>query len=245
MNQSLELLPAVDVAEGKAVRLSRGDADSETEYGSALEAAQAWIGAGAKWIHLVDLDAAFSRGSNREVLAEVISHSGSVKIELSGGIKDAQSLHDALQLGVERVVLSTSALDDPEFVRWAIGEYQAAVAVGLDVRGSRLAARGQQHEGVELLDAIDLLEHAGCSRYVVTDVTRDGTLGGSNIDLLNLVLSKTDKPVVASGGISSLDDIRALKALVPAGLEGAILGKALYAKHFTLEQAIEIADNDI
>jgi phosphoribosylformimino-5-aminoimidazole carboxamide ribotide isomerase/phosphoribosylanthranilate isomerase len=167
-----------------------------------------------------------------------------MRIELSGGIKDAASLESALQLGVERVVLSTAALEDFDFVRWAIQEFNNSVAVGLDVRGSRLAARGQSGEGGELEDAIVLLEAAGCSRYVITDVTRDGTLEGPNLELLKLVLSKTAAPVVASGGISSLHDIRELKALVRDGLDGAILGKALYAKNFTLEQALEIAGED-
>ena len=242
--QSLQLLPAVDVSAGKAVRLSRGDAASETEYGSPIETAQAWRDAGAEWLHLVDIDAAFSRGSNRELIAQTISQFSSMRIELSGGIKDAASLESALQLQVERVVLSTAALEDFDFVRWAIQEFKGLIAVGLDVRGSRLSARGQAHEGGELVDAIEMLEAAGCSRYVITDVTRDGSLEGPNLELLKLVLSKIDAPVVASGGISSLDDIRDLKALVPHGLEGAILGKALYAKNFTLEQALEIAGED-
>lgn len=240
----LELLPAVDVSDGKAVRLSRGDSSSETEYGTPIEAAQAWLDAGAEWLHLVDIDAAFSRGSNRELIAETIARFSSMRIELSGGIKDAASLEGALQLGVERVVLSTAALEDFDFVRWAIQEFKGLIAVGLDVKGTRLSARGQSHEGGELEVAILMLEAAGCSRYVITDVTRDGTLEGPNLELLKLVLSKTDAPVVASGGISSLHDIRDLKVLVRHGLEGAILGKALYAKNFTLEQALEIAGED-
>ena len=240
----LELLPAVDVSDGKAVRLSRGESSSETEYGTPIESAQAWLDAGAEWLHLVDIDAAFSRGSNRELIAQTIERFSSVRIEVSGGIKDAASLESALQLGVERVVLSTAALEDFDFVRWAIQEFKGLIAVGLDVKGTRLSARGQSREGGELEDAILMLEAAGCSRYVITDVTRDGTLEGPNLELLKLVLSKTAAPVVASGGISSLHDIRELKALVRDGLEGAILGKALYAKNFTLEQALEIAGED-
>lgn len=240
----LELLPAVDVSDGKAVRLSRGESSSETEYGTPIEAAQAWLDAGAEWLHLVDIDAAFSRGSNRELITQTIERFSSVRIEVSGGIKDAASLESALQLGVERVVLSTAALEDFDFVRWAIQEFKGLIAVGLDVKGTRLSARGQSREVGELEDAILMLEAAGCSRYVITDVTRDGTLEGPNLELLKLVLSKTAAPVVASGGISSLHDIRELKALVRDGLEGAILGKALYAKNFTLEQALEIAGED-
>lgn len=242
--KNLELLPAVDVSDGKAVRLSLGESSSETEYGTPIEAAQAWLDAGAEWLHLVDIDAAFSRGSNRELITQTIERFSSVRIEVSGGIKDAASLESALQLGVERVVLSTAALEDFDFVRWAIQEFKGLIAVGLDVKGTRLSARGQSREVGELEDAILMLEAAGCSRYVITDVTRDGTLEGPNLELLKLVLSKTAAPVVASGGISSLHDIRELKALVRDGLEGAILGKALYAKNFTLEQALEIAGED-
>ena len=243
---SLELLPAIDVADAKSIRLTAGDSKSATEYGSPIEVAKAFVDSGAQWIHLVDLDAAFSRGSNIETIAEVVQQCPGIKIELSGGIRDASSLEAALALNPERVVLSTLALADLDFVAKAIEQHVDLIAVGLDVRGSRLEARGQTEQGGELADALAALEDFGCSRYVVTDVTRDGTLGGPNLELLQYVLVRTGKPVVASGGISSLDDIRALKGLAQHGLEGAILGKALYAKNFTLEQAIEIAgENDI
>lgn len=240
----LELLPAVDVSAGRAVRLSQADLDTETQYGLPIEAARTWITAGAKWLHLVDLDAAFSRGDNRTVIAETVAACQSMRIELSGGIRDAESLAAALALGVERAVLSTAAMEDPAFVVWAIKKYGSSVAVGLDVRSGRLAARGQVAEGGDFAEAIDMLEAAGCCRYVITDVTRDGTLQGPNIELLRSVLAKTDKPVVTSGGISSLADIRELRSLVPDGLEGAILGRALYAKNFRLEQALEIAEQN-
>jgi len=236
----LELLPAVDVSDGKAVRLTQGEAGSETDYGSPLEAAQTWIDAGAEWIHLVDLDAAFGRGDNRQVIQEVVDACRGVKIELSGGIRDDASLEAALAAGATRVNLGTAALEDPEWVEKVIGRYGDQIAVGLDVRGTTLAARGWTQEGGDLFEALDRLEQAGCARYVVTDVTKDGMLKGPNLDLLRQVMSKTNKPVVASGGISTLDDISALAELVPIGLEGAILGKALFAKRFTLEQALEI-----
>lgn len=239
---SLELLPAVDVADAKSVRLTAGESKSATEYGSPIDVAKAFVDSGARWIHLVDLDAAFSRGSNLDVIAEVVRQCAGVKFEISGGIRDASSLEAALALNPERLVLSTLALADLDFVAQAIGQHGDLIAVGLDVRGSRLEARGQTEQGGELTDALAALEDFGCSRYVVTDVTRDGTLGGPNLELLHYVLARTGKPVVASGGISSLDDIGALKALVQHGLEGAILGKALYANNFTLEQAIEIAE---
>lgn len=240
MSNYLELLPAVDVADGKAVRLTQGEAGSETDYGSPLEAAQTWIDAGAEWIHLVDLDAAFGRGDNRKIIQEVVDACKGVKIELSGGIRDDASLEAALSAGATRVNLGTAALENPDWTEQVIAKYGQQIAVGLDVRGTTLAARGWTQEGGELFDVLDRLEGAGCARYVVTDVTKDGTLKGPNLELLKQVMEKTNKPVVASGGISTLEDIKALCELVPLGLEGAILGKALYAKRFTLEQALEL-----
>ena len=241
MSEYLELLPAVDVADGKAVRLTQGEAGSETDYGSPLEAAQTWIDAGAEWIHLVDLDAAFGRGDNRKVIQEVVDACVGIKIELSGGIRDDASLEAALSAGATRVNLGTAALENPEWTEKVIGRFGDQIAVGLDVRGTTLAARGWTKEGGELFDVLERLEQAGCARYVVTDVTKDGTLKGPNLELLRQVMEKTDKPVIASGGISTLEDIFALRQLVPLGLEGAILGKALYAKRFSLEQALELA----
>jgi 1-(5-phosphoribosyl)-5-[(5-phosphoribosylamino)methylideneamino] imidazole-4-carboxamide isomerase/N-(5'phosphoribosyl)anthranilate isomerase len=238
----LELLPAVDVADGKAVRLTQGEAGSETDYGSPLEAAQTWIDAGAEWIHLVDLDAAFGRGDNRAIIREVVNASASVKIELSGGIRDDASLEAALEAGATRVNLGTAALENPEWTERVIAKFGDAIAVGLDVRGTTLAARGWTREGGDLWEVLARLEGAGCPRYVVTDVTKDGTLKGPNVDLLREVMQRTSKPVVASGGISSLQDIRDLHALVADGLEGAILGKSLYANKFTLQEALAIAN---
>ncbi|KHL00783.1 bifunctional 1-(5-phosphoribosyl)-5-((5-phosphoribosylamino)methylideneamino)imidazole-4-carboxamide isomerase/phosphoribosylanthranilate isomerase PriA [Sinomonas humi] len=236
----LELLPAVDVADGQAVRLVQGEAGSETSYGEPLEAALAWQNDGAEWVHLVDLDAAFGRGSNRELLADVVRQL-SVKVELSGGIRDDASLDAALELGAARVNLGTAALEDPAWTARAIERYGDQIAVGLDVRGTTLAARGWTKEGGDLWEVLARLEDAGCSRYVVTDVTKDGTLRGPNVELLREMCERTDKPVVASGGISSLDDLRALRELVPLGVEGAIVGKALYAGKFTLPEALDVA----
>jgi 1-(5-phosphoribosyl)-5-[(5-phosphoribosylamino)methylideneamino] imidazole-4-carboxamide isomerase/N-(5'phosphoribosyl)anthranilate isomerase len=241
MYDYLELLPAVDVADGKAVRLTQGEAGSETDYGDPIEAAMTWINAGAEWIHLVDLDAAFGRGDNRALLREVVAAASAVKIELSGGIRDDASLEAALEAGATRVNLGTAALEDPEWTARVIERFGDAIAVGLDVRGTTLAARGWTKEGGDLWEVLARLEDAGCPRYVVTDVTKDGTLKGPNIELLKDVMARTSKPVVASGGISSLQDITDLRALVSSGLEGAILGKSLYAGKFTLEQALEIA----
>lgn len=237
----LELLPAVDVAEGKAVRLTQGALGTETDFGDPVDAAADWARQGAEWIHLVDLDAAFGRGENRALLRRVIVEVPGVKIELSGGIRDDASLENALESGATRVNLGTAALENPDWAASAIERFGDKIAVGLDVRGETLAARGWTEEGGNLWDVLARLEDAGCSRYVVTDVTRDGMLNGPNLELLTAITEKTGKPVVASGGIASLDDLVALRSLVPIGVEGAIVGKALYAQKFTLEQAIAVA----
>jgi len=239
---ALVLLPAVDVSYGQAVRLVQGKAGTETSYGDPLDAALAWQHAGAEWIHLVDLDAAFGRGENRKILAEVTGRVD-VQVELSGGIRDDLSLDAALATGCARVNIGTAALEDPEWCARAIAKYGERVAVGLDVRGTTLAARGWTEEGGELYDVLARLDRDGCARYVVTDVGRDGTMTGPNLDLLRGVCAATDRPVVASGGVSSLDDLRTLATLVPDGVEGAIVGKALYAGAFTLEEALaEVAE---
>jgi 1-(5-phosphoribosyl)-5-[(5-phosphoribosylamino)methylideneamino] imidazole-4-carboxamide isomerase/N-(5'phosphoribosyl)anthranilate isomerase len=235
------LLPAVDVADGKAVRLVQGEAGTETSYGDPLEAALAWQHDGAEWIHLVDLDAAFGRGSNRELLAGVVGKLD-VNVELSGGIRDDESLAAALSTGCTRVNLGTAALENPQWCAKAIAEHGEKVAVGLDVRiteqGHRLAARGWTQDGGDLWDVLERLDRDGCSRYVVTDVSKDGTLRGPNLELLRAVCDRTDAPVIASGGVSSVDDLVALAGLAADGVEGAIVGKALYAGAFTLPDAL-------
>ena len=235
----LELLPAVDVKDGRAVRLVQGELDAETAYGNPLEVALEFQAAGAEWLHLVDLDAAFGRGENGALLAEVVGKLD-IKVELSGGIRDDETLKRALATGCRRVNLGTAALENPEWTAQVIAEYGDRIAVGLDVRGHVLAARGWTKEGGDLFETIERLERDGCSRYVVTDVTKDGTLKGPNLELLNEVCAVTKQPVVASGGISSLEDIAALASLNASGVEGAIVGKALYAGAFTLQQALEL-----
>jgi phosphoribosylformimino-5-aminoimidazole carboxamide ribotide isomerase/phosphoribosylanthranilate isomerase len=238
----LTLLPAVDVADGKAVRLTQGAAGTETSYGDPVDAAQAWVDQGAEWIHLVDLDAAFGRGNNHAVIERVIRNTPKrVNVELSGGIRDDASLEAALSTGAKRINLGTAALENPEWAAHVIAEFGDAIAVGLDVRGTTLAARGWTEDGGDLWAVLERLEKAGCSRYVVTDVTKDGTLQGPNIELLLKVMEHTQKPVIASGGVANLDDIAELRTLVPHGLEGAIVGKALYAEAFTLAEALDVA----
>jgi 1-(5-phosphoribosyl)-5-[(5-phosphoribosylamino)methylideneamino] imidazole-4-carboxamide isomerase/N-(5'phosphoribosyl)anthranilate isomerase len=234
---TLVLLPAVDVADGSAVRLVQGEAGTESFYGEPLAAALAWQREGAEWIHLVDLDAAFGRGDNRELLADVVKRLD-VAVELSGGIRDDASLRAALATGAARVNLGTAALESPDWVRAAIAEHGDKIAVGLDVRGTTLAARGWTEEGGDLWQTLARLDEDGCARYVVTDVRRDGTLTGPNLPLLREVCARTDAAVVASGGVSSLDDLRAIAELTAEGVEGAIVGKALYAGAFTLTEAL-------
>ncbi|CAN5313948.1 bifunctional 1-(5-phosphoribosyl)-5-((5-phosphoribosylamino)methylideneamino)imidazole-4-carboxamide isomerase/phosphoribosylanthranilate isomerase PriA [soil metagenome] len=240
---ALVLLPAVDIADGQAVRLTQGKAGTETNHGDPADAAADWAAQGAEWIHLVDLDAAFGRGNNVDVIKRVIAQAKGIKIELSGGIRDDASLEHALESGATRINLGTAALENPEWAAKAIARFGDAVAVGLDVRGTTLAARGWTEDGGDLWEVLARLEDAGCARYVVTDVTKDGTLKGPNVDLLKQVMQRTDKPVIASGGISSLADLMELRSLVGEGLEGAIVGRALYAGAFTLVEALAIASN--
>jgi phosphoribosylanthranilate isomerase len=237
MTRILTLLPAVDVAGGQAVRLVQGREGTESLYGSPLDAALAWQEQGAGWIHLVDLDAAFGRGSNHELLADVVGRLD-VNVELSGGIRDDESLRAALATGCTRVNLGTAALEDPQWCAAAIAEHGDRIAVALDVRGTTLAARGWTQEGGELFEVLARLESEGCPRYVVTDVTRDGTMDGPNLVLLRDVCAAITHPVVASGGVSSLEDLHSIAELIPLGVEGAIVGKALYAEEFTLAEAI-------
>jgi 1-(5-phosphoribosyl)-5-[(5-phosphoribosylamino)methylideneamino] imidazole-4-carboxamide isomerase/N-(5'phosphoribosyl)anthranilate isomerase len=237
----LELLPAVDVREGQAVRLVQGELSNQTSYGSPIDAALDFQSAGAEWIHLVDLDAAFGTGSNHELFAEVIGKLD-IKVELSGGIRDEESLARAIATGCARINLGTAALENPEWTASVISRYGDLIAVGLDVRGHTLAARGWTREGGDLFETIARLDNDGCSRYVVTDVNKDGTLKGPNVELLQEVCAATKKPIIASGGVSTLSDLEQLRSLTMIGVEGAIIGKALYARAFTLEDALRIAD---
>lgn len=232
---SLVLLPAVDVADGQAVRLVQGAAGSVTAYGDPVAAALQWQSGGARWVHLVDLDAAFGRGSNAALLADVVGQLD-IDVELSGGIRDDESLAAALGTGCRRVNLGTAALESPQWCAAAIARYGDKIAVGLDVRGTTLSARGWTRDGGELFDVLARLDVEGCARYVVTDVHRDGTLTGPNLALLADVCAATDRPVIASGGVSSLDDLRSIATV--DGVEGVIVGKALYAGAFTLPEAL-------
>ncbi|MGV1009640.1 MAG: bifunctional 1-(5-phosphoribosyl)-5-((5-phosphoribosylamino)methylideneamino)imidazole-4-carboxamide isomerase/phosphoribosylanthranilate isomerase PriA [Dermatophilaceae bacterium] len=236
----LQLLPAVDISDGGAVQLQQGVAGSGWRFGDPWEAAKRWQDEGAEWIHLVDLDAAFGRGHNREVIGEIVGRLD-LHVELSGGIRDDESLRVALATGCRRVNIGTAALEDPDWTARAIAEHSDRVAVGLDVRGSTLAARGWTTQGGDVWEAVARLDAAGCARYVVTDVAKDGMLAGPNLRLLRDVCARTDRPVVASGGVTTLADIEAIRDLVPVGVEGAIVGSALYTGAVTLPDALDVA----
>lgn len=239
MNAHLELLPAVDIAGGQAVQLVQGVAGSEKRFGDPIEAALRWQEAGAEWLHLVDLDAAFGRGENRALQAEIVGRLD-IAVEMSGGIRDDDSLEAAMATGCRRVNIGTAALEQPAWCASAIARYGDRVAIGLDVRGTTLAARGWTREGGDLFEVLARLDSEGCARYVVTDVNKDGMLQGPNLELLTQVCAETDRPVVASGGITELADLEALMDLVPVGVEGAIIGTALYEGRFTLEDALRL-----
>ncbi len=236
----LELLPAVDLVEGQAVQLQQGVAGSGWQYGDPWAAAHGWQEQGAQWLHLVDLDAAFGRGSNYATIQDIIGRLD-IDVELSGGIRDAESLERALATGCRRVNIGTAALENPEWTAQAIANHGDRVAIGLDVRGTTLAARGWTREGGDLWETLARLDSEGCARYVVTDVAKDGMLAGPNLDLLRSVCERTQRPVVASGGVSTLADVAAIRELVPVGVEGAIIGSALYQGNFTLTQALDVA----
>jgi len=236
---TLTLLPAVDVAGGQAVRLVQGAAGTETVHGDPLDAALAWQDDGAQWIHLVDLDAAFGRGSNADLLGSVVGRLD-VAVELSGGIRDDASLAAALATGAARVNIGTAALEDPEWCDRVVSQYGDRVAIGLDVRGRTLSARGWTRDGGDLFEVLERLNKAGCARYVVTDILKDGMMQGPNLQLLRDVCAHTDAPVIASGGVSTLDDLRALAPLERDGVEGVITGKALYAGAFTVAEALAV-----
>ena len=239
MSDYLELLPAVDIKGGQAVQLVQGVDGSERVFGDPIQAALRWQEAGAEWLHLVDLDAAFGHGDNRDLQARIVG-TLDIKVEMSGGIRDDASLEAAMATGCTRVNIGTAALEQPDWCAAAIARWGDRVAIGLDVRGTTLAARGWTRDGGDLYETLARLDAQGCARYVVTDVNRDGMLQGPNLDLLRDVCSRTSAPVVASGGVTTLDDIRALMELVPIGVEGAIAGTALYEGRFTIEEALAL-----
>ena len=236
---TLELLPAVDLLDGQAARLVQGVAGTQTAYGDPVEAAAGFAAQGARWLHVVDLDAAFGRGPrNREQLGRIVAAVAPLRVEASGGVRTAEDLHALLDLGAARVVIGTAALEDPEWVAEACARHGEAVAVGLDARGRTLQARGWTTSGGDLFEVLQRLEAAGCRRFVHTEVTRDGMLSGPATDRLRELLAATARPVIASGGVSNLDDLRTLAALEPDGLEGVIVGKALYAGRLTVGDAL-------
>lgn len=241
--EKLQLLPAVDVQGGQAVQLVQGVAGTQKEFGDPLTAALRWQEGGASWLHLVDLDAAFGRGSNADLLRDIVGRLH-LNVELSGGIRDDETLQRALSTGARRVNIGTAALENPQWCDRVVGTYGDRVAIGLDVRGENLAARGWTTEGGPWMETLDRLVAAGCERFVVTDVNSDGMLTGPNTELLTAVARRSGRKVIASGGIATLDNLRDLRALVDDGIEGAIIGTALYVGRFTLADALAVAEGD-
>ena len=237
MVNALELLPAVDVQAGRAVQLIGDALGSSRDFGDPVAAALSWQATGARWIHLVDLDAAFERGDNGEVVREIVGRL-EIPVQLSGGIVAEDRLAAAMAAGCRRAVLGAGALGDRRWCSDAIDRYGDRVAVGLDVRHRTVSPRGSGGDVGPLDEAIEWLERAGCHRYVVTDVERDGALTGPNLDLLSDVAGLTTAPLVACGGITTLDDLSALRRV---GVEGAIIGTALYEGRLTLEDALAAA----
>jgi phosphoribosylformimino-5-aminoimidazole carboxamide ribotide isomerase/phosphoribosylanthranilate isomerase len=235
--KALEILPAIDVKDGVAIRLTKGELNNQSKYGDPLEVAGEFVKSGVNWIHLVDLDAAFGLGNNFEILDSIIK-SVDIKIQLSGGIKDDESLNRALTTNCSRINLGTAALDNPEWVESVIKKHGDKIAVALDVDGKVLSPRGGSKSGGDLFQMITRLDKVGCARYVLTDVNRDGALSGPNLELLKEVSSFTKTPIVASGGVSSMSDVKSLMQLTNQGVEAVIIGKGLYTGAFTLAQVL-------
>ena len=235
--KALEIFPAIDVKDGVAIRLTKGELNNQSKYGDPLEVANEFVKSGVNWIHLVDLDAAFGIGDNSEILASIIKNIN-IKIQLSGGIKDEQSLNKALATGCSRINIATSALEQLDWVESVIHKHGDKICVSLDVNGKVLSPRGSNKSGGDLFQVITRLDKVRCARYVLTDVNRDGALNGPNLELLKEVTSFTKTPIVASGGVSSLNDVKSLMQLTNQGVEAVIIGKALYTGAFTLTQAL-------
>lgn len=235
------LLPAVDVVNGQAVRLDQGEAGTEKSYGSPVQSALKWQEQGAQWLHFVDLDAAFNRGTNHELMAEVVG-TLDIKVELTGGIRDDESLKRALNTGAARVNVGTAALENPEWIEKVLGEYGDRIAVDIAVRNIdgewRTRGNGWVSDGGDLWEVLERLDSQGCTRFVVTDVSKDGTLSGPNVELLRDVSAATEGKIVASGGISTIADLLELARYEDEGIDSAIIGKALYEGRFTLREAL-------
>lgn len=241
---SFTLYPAVDIRGGRAVRLTRGAADAETVYDDdPVAAAVRWVEQGAQWLHVVDLDAAFEgTPRNRHLIAAIVDAAG-VPVQASGGVRSMADLDAAVNYGASRVVIGTMALEEPAFVAAAVAEHGDKVAVGLDAEGTTLKARGWTREGGDLFDALHRFTTMGCARFVYTDIGRDGMLAGPNIERLHDVAEATSAAVTASGGVASLDDLRALATAHPR-VDAAIVGKALYAGRFRLADALAVVSRE-
>jgi phosphoribosyl isomerase A len=240
----LTLYPAVDIKDGRAVRLTQGRADEETVYDAdPVAAAQRFADAGTPWLHVVDLDAAFTgEPRNRHLIASIVEATG-CKVQASGGVRTVADVEASLGYGAERVVIGTMALTDPAFVAEVLDRVGPRIAVGLDARGTTLQARGWTEEAGDLFEAIEQFTAMGVPRFVYTDVAKDGMLEGPNVEMLAEVADATSAAVTASGGVSSLEDLRTLATCHPR-VDAAIVGKALYSGAFTLAEALAAVGDD-
>ena len=241
MEPILNVIPAIDIKGARAVRLKQGKKDHVTDYGDPVERAYEFQRAGAEWLHVVDLDAAFGEGSNWKIVESIVKQID-IKVEVSGGIRDDRSLDRALSSGSHRVTIGTAAMENPAWISEKFEDLAEKIIVALDIRDGRVATRGWTEETVPYREAIKRLDGVGCLRYMVTDISKDGTLTGPNLSLLEDVASNTESSVIASGGVALLEDIASLRHLVALGIEGAVIGKALYEGVFTVAEAIEVAE---
>jgi 1-(5-phosphoribosyl)-5-[(5-phosphoribosylamino)methylideneamino] imidazole-4-carboxamide isomerase/N-(5'phosphoribosyl)anthranilate isomerase len=232
------LYPAIDIRDGKAVRLTQGRADAETVYGEdPVEVAKGFAATGTSWLHVVDLDAAFTgEPRNRHLIEKIVEETG-CHVQASGGVRTLADVEASIGYGAERVVIGTMALTEPTFVQEVLQLVGPRIAVGLDARGTTLQARGWTEEAGELFEALERFTDMGVPRFVYTDVARDGMLQGPNVEMLSRVADATTAHVTASGGVSSLDDLAALATCHPR-VDAAIVGKALYSGAFTLAEAL-------
>jgi phosphoribosylanthranilate isomerase len=229
------VIPAIDLRGGRCVRLTRGDPSQQTEYGAdPVETALRFQEQGAQLIHVVDLDAALGNGSNTDTIAAIAAEV-SARLQVGGGLRSDDAVVAALQMGAHRAVLGTAAVTDPSFVRRQVDAHGDAIVVALDVRDGRAMVRGWQDEGPALEDILPELDRVGAPRYLVTAIDADGTLTGPNMSLYGQVQALTDRPLLASGGVGTLDHLRHLAA---AGVEGVIVGKALYEGALSLTDAL-------
>lgn len=237
----MNLYPAIDILEGKVVRLTQGDYHKCVVYSNEPAAiAKDWEKQGAQWIHVVDLDGAKSGKLTNEVSLKAICRSVKAKIQFGGGVRSLDDIENVLAVGAKRVVLGTKAMDKI-FLEGAISKFKEQIAVGLDVRRDQVKTAGWMRDGLPLLEALALFDHLSIPTLIYTDIEKDGVLQGPNWEKLSLVLAHTRARVILSGGISQISDIEKCRAIREQNFEGVIIGKALYDQRFQFSEAVRLA----